>query len=208
MLTFANPSADLCRVSTVANLEIIRNTIEDTFGWNVSDADIWKAVTVKDILPRTAQFLWRGIHNAHRIGKYWTHIPECEDCAKCKDCDVTEDLDHILTGCKSPGQEIIWGTAKSLWLEKEAVWPAVSLGTILGCGLAEFRDDKGKAKLGTQRLYRILMSESAYQIWIICNNRVISRDGTLVSEEEIINKWKFSVNQRLQVDKSLANRPI
>jgi ribonuclease HI len=61
------------RASTVANLEIIRNTIEDTFGRNVSDADIWKAVTVKDILPRTAQFLWRGIHNAHRIGKYWTH---------------------------------------------------------------------------------------------------------------------------------------
>jgi hypothetical protein len=87
-------------------------------------------------------------------GKFWTHIPECEDRAKCKDCNVIEDLDHILTGCKSPGQEIIWKAAKSLWLEKEAVWPTVSLGTILGCGLAEFRDDKGKIKPGTQRLYR------------------------------------------------------
>ncbi|KAJ7748855.1 hypothetical protein B0H14DRAFT_2405991, partial [Mycena olivaceomarginata] len=139
---------------------------------------------------------------------YWIHIPECGDCAKCKDCDVIEDLDHILTGCKSPGQEIIWKAAKTLWLEKEAAWPAVTLGTILGCGLAEFHDEKGKAKLGTQRLYRILMSESVYQIWIIRNNRVISRDSAPVSEEEIVNKWKFSINQRLQVDKTLANRPI
>ncbi|KAJ7318042.1 hypothetical protein DFH08DRAFT_715144, partial [Mycena albidolilacea] len=61
---------------------------------------------------------------------------------------------------------------------------------------------------GTQRLYRILMSKSAYQIWLIRNNRVISRDGAPAPEDEIIKKWKFSINQRLQVDKSLANRPI
>ncbi|KAJ7738442.1 hypothetical protein B0H14DRAFT_3097448 [Mycena olivaceomarginata] len=196
------------RKSTVTNLQKIRGAMENTFGRVVSDADIWKAVSVKDILPRTAQFLWKGIHNALRIGTYWTHIPECGERAKCRDCEVTEDLEHILVGCRSPGQEIIWEAAKTLWLEKEAVWPEVSLGTILGCGLAEFRDDKGKNKPGTQRLYRILMSESAYQIWLIRNNRVISRDGAPASEDEIINKWKFSINQRLQVDKSLANRPI
>jgi ribonuclease HI len=196
------------RKSTAANLEKIRKAIKDAFGRNVSDADIWKAVSVKDILPRTAQFLWRSIHNAHRIGKYWTHIPECGDRATCQECEVLEDLDHILTGCKSPGQGIIWEAAKSLWLEKEAIWPTVSLGTILGCGLAEFRNDKGRTKPGTQRLYRILISKSTYQIWLIQNNRVISRDGALASKEEIINKWKFAVNQRLQVDKSLVNRPI
>ncbi|KAJ7694680.1 hypothetical protein B0H14DRAFT_2650934 [Mycena olivaceomarginata] len=177
------------RKSTVANLKKIRKAIEDAFSRNVSDTDIWKAVLVKDILPRTAQFLWRSIHNAHRIGKYWTHIPECGDRATCQECGVLEDLDHILTGCKSPGQGIIWEAAKSLWLEKEAIWPMVSLGTILGCGLAEFHDDKGRTKPGTQRLYRILISKSAYQIWLIRNNRV-------------------TLGMRLQVDKSLANRPI
>jgi ribonuclease HI len=195
------------RKSTIANLGKIREAIKDVFDRFVSDAEIWKAVSAKDILPRTAQFLWRGTHNALRIGKYWTHIPECGDRAKCKDCDVIEDLDHILTGCKSPGQEIIWRAAKTLWLEKEATWPDVSLGTILGCGLAEFCNDKGRAKLGTQRLYRILMSESAYQIWLIRNNCVISRDGAPASEDEVVNKCKSSINQRLQVDKMLATRP-
>jgi ribonuclease HI len=178
----------------------------NAFGRCVSDAEIWESVTVKDILPRTAQFLWRGLHNAHRIGRYWTHIPECEDRAMCKDCEVVEDLEHILVGCKSPGQELVWRAAESLWLEKETHWPPVSLGTILGCGLAEFRDDRGKAKHGTQRLYRILISECAYLIWKLRNNRVISRDGVPATEEEIINKWKFTINQRLQVDKTLASR--
>jgi hypothetical protein len=36
----------------------------------MSDADIWRAVYVKDILPQMAQFLWKGLYNAHRIGKY------------------------------------------------------------------------------------------------------------------------------------------
>ncbi|KAJ7192600.1 hypothetical protein GGX14DRAFT_379962, partial [Mycena pura] len=87
-------------------------------------------------------------------------------------------------------------------------WPTVSLGTILGCGLADFRDPGGKLKRGTQRLYRISMSESAYLIWRLRNDRVISRDGTPATEDEIVNKWKFMVNQRLQVDITLANRPV
>ncbi|KAJ7789693.1 hypothetical protein B0H13DRAFT_1454932, partial [Mycena leptocephala] len=82
------------------------------------------------------------------------------------------------------------------------------LGSILGCGLAEFKDEKGKLKRGSQRLYRILISKSAYLIWKLRNNRVISRDGEPAAEDEIMNKWKFALNQRLQVDKLLANRPI
>jgi ribonuclease HI len=196
------------RTSTELNLEVVREAVKDIFGRYVSNSDIWKAVSVKDILPRSAQFLWKGIHNAHRIGKYWTHIPECEDRAWCKDCEVIEDLNHILTECKSPGQEVIWRAAEALWLESETDWPAVSLGTILGCGLAEFRDDKQKIKRGTQRLYRILMSESAYAIWKLRNDRVISRDGEPATEDEILNKWKFAINQKLQVDITLANRPV
>jgi ribonuclease HI len=195
------------RLSTIKALELVRKAAEDNFGRYVSDTDIWRAVHVKDVLPRTAQFLWKGLHNAHRVGNYWVHIPECEDHTICKECDETEDLTHILVGCNSPGQEIIWKAAETLWLEKEDRWPAVSLGTILSCGLAEFRDEKGKLKHGTQRLYRILMSESAYLIWRLRNDRVISRDGEPATEDKVTNKWKYAINLRLQVDKTLANRP-
>jgi ribonuclease HI len=52
---------------------------EDTFSKYTTDEEIWKSLTTKDILPCTSQFLWNGIHNAHRIGRYWDHIPECEE---------------------------------------------------------------------------------------------------------------------------------
>ncbi|KAJ7203487.1 ribonuclease H-like protein [Mycena haematopus] len=195
------------RPSTTKMLDIVKRDAVNIFGKYVTDADVWRAVAVKEILPKVAQFLWKGLHNAHRIGKFWTHIPECGDRAICQECGVIEDMEHILVKCTSPGQETVWRAAEKLWHEKETHWPTVSLGTVLGCGLAEFRDEKGKPKRGTQRLYRILMSESAYLIWLMRNNRVISRGGAPATEEEIINKWKHAVNQRLQMDRALAVRP-
>jgi ribonuclease HI len=104
-------------------------------------------------------------HNAHRIGNYWKHIPECGDRAICQTCGIEENLEHILIKCSGPGPEIIWKVAKKLWPGKEPNWPEVSLGSILGCGLMRFEDERGKEAPGTRRLYRILVSESAYTIW-------------------------------------------
>ncbi|KAJ7747412.1 hypothetical protein DFH07DRAFT_747749 [Mycena maculata] len=205
----ANKQAFVPRHSTTKMLDIIRREAAEAFDRHVTDTEIWKALFVKEFLPQTAQFLWKAAHNAHRIGQYWTHIPECEERAVCGGCgNVIEDLDHILLKCASPGQEIIWKAAEALWREKEGDWPALSLGAILGCGLAEFRDEKGKTKEGSRRLYRIIVSESAYTIWKLRNDRRISRGGAPASDEEIMNKWKYTINQRLQVDITLANRPL
>ncbi|KAF8186167.1 hypothetical protein K438DRAFT_1596686 [Mycena galopus ATCC 62051] len=146
------------------------------------------------------------MHNAHRVGEYWKHIPECEERAICQDCGEVEDLEHILVKCESPGAEIIWGAARKLWPEKESDWPEVSLGSILWCGLMRFVDEQGKLKSGTRRLYRILVSESAYTIWKLRNDTVISRAGAPLTEQEILNRWKYDLNQRLQQDVILANR--
>ncbi|KAJ7772021.1 hypothetical protein DFH07DRAFT_734274, partial [Mycena maculata] len=43
-------------------------------------------------------------------------------------------------------------------------------------------------------------------IWKLRNDHVISRNGKPTTKEEIVNKWKFAINQRLQVDMTLANR--
>ncbi|KAJ6587714.1 hypothetical protein B0H10DRAFT_1831570, partial [Mycena sp. CBHHK59/15] len=152
---------------TKRNLETVQLAAYETFRRPITDADIWSAVHVKGILPQVTQFLWKGIHNAHKAGAYWVHIPKCGNRAICAVCETLESLEHILIHCDCPGRELIWGTAKALWLEKESDWLEVSLGSILGCGLAEFHDDGGKAKHGMQWLYRILMSESAYLIWRI-----------------------------------------
>ncbi|KAJ7203279.1 hypothetical protein GGX14DRAFT_535913 [Mycena pura] len=208
------------RPSTANKLKVIRDAVYDTFGREVTDAQIWNSLLAKDFLPRPSQFFWKCVHNAHKVGSYWTHIPDCGDRATCRDCGEPEDLEHILVRCESPGREMIWAAAKTLWLERQKTWPEIlyhfiqfslavtlSLGTILGCGLAEFRDSRGKIDRGAQRLYRVLISESAYLIWRLRNERVIDRDGEPASEEEIVNKFKFTINQRLQMDRLLANRP-
>jgi ribonuclease HI len=161
----------------------------------------------KDILPRTAQFLWKSLHNAHKVGHYWTHIPDCEERAVCRTCGTEEDLEHILTQCESPGQEIIWREVENIWSKKNNKWLTPSLGLILGCGLAEFHTVDGKKDEGAGRLYRILMSEAAYLIWKIRNEHVINRDGEPATEQEIINKWYYHINYRLKVDTTLATHP-
>ncbi|KAJ7756079.1 hypothetical protein DFH07DRAFT_773273 [Mycena maculata] len=111
------------RPSTLKMLDAVRKDVEAAFGRYVTDADIWLALTAKDLLPRTTQFLWKGLHKAHRIGNYWNHIPECGDRAICQECGVLEDLEHILLRCTSPGQNIVWQTAETLWRRKKKSGP-------------------------------------------------------------------------------------
>ncbi|KAJ7246801.1 hypothetical protein B0H12DRAFT_1305322 [Mycena haematopus] len=195
------------RLSTDIKLAAVKESMLHLQKRAVADEEIWQSLRSKDFMPRTAQFLWRAMHNAHRVGDYWKHIPDCEDRAICQECGETEDLEHILLRCESPGAEIVWKAAEKLWLEKEPTWPEISLGTILGCGLMRFSDEEGKQRPGAKRLYKILVSESAYVIWKLRNDRVISRAGDPITEAEIINKWTHNLNQRLQQDIVLANRP-
>ncbi|KAJ7835223.1 hypothetical protein B0H13DRAFT_1652760, partial [Mycena leptocephala] len=55
----------------------------------VSDSEIWMAARGKDIC-HARQFLWKSIHNSHKVGHYWTHIPECEERAVCQMCGTEE----------------------------------------------------------------------------------------------------------------------
>ncbi|KAJ6505422.1 hypothetical protein C8R45DRAFT_817358 [Mycena sanguinolenta] len=195
------------RVSTKRNLDAVRGLMREQYKKFITDSDIWESLRNKDLQPHAAQFLWRAMHNAHRVGNYWTHIPECRGRATCQSCGITKDLEHILVKCDSPGQRLIWEAAARLWREKsDTPWPEVSLAAILGCGLLGFDDEDAKKRRSTQRLYRILMSESAYLVWLIRNDRVITRAGEPLLETVILNRWIFTLNQRLQQDITLANR--
>jgi hypothetical protein len=69
-------------------------------------------------------------------------------------------MKHILLECTIPGQNIIWNLVKSLWELKIEEWPDLQYGTILGCSLVKLTKDKNKD--GGNRLFRIIVSESAY----------------------------------------------
>jgi ribonuclease HI len=195
------------RLSTKEKLNEVRESLKHLQNRVFSDTEIWGSIRNKDFSPCITQFLLKAMHNAHRVGNYWKHIPECKDRAVCQTCGREENLEHILIKCSSPGPEIIWKAAEKLWRGKEPDWPEISLRSILGCGLMCFEDERGKEKSGTRWLCRILVSESAYAIWKLRCDRVILRAGAPITENEIVNRWMSDLNLRLKQDMILANRP-
>ncbi|KAJ7699732.1 hypothetical protein B0H16DRAFT_1668784 [Mycena metata] len=151
----------------------------------------------QNIIKQVRNFLWKSLHNAHCIGDFWTHIPECGDRGICQFCGVTEDLEHIKQ---------VWDLAKDLWLKQYDHWPVLTLGAILGCGLAFISDENGKQLPGASRLFRILISESLFTIWKIRNDCVITNNGVSLTLKAIHNKWLFAVNKRLELDHAMASR--
>ncbi|KAJ7079636.1 hypothetical protein B0H15DRAFT_757130, partial [Mycena belliarum] len=109
--------------------------------------------------------LWKGIHGAHRVGKYWEHIPGFENRATCHHCNEMESLEHILFDCRKPGQAEVWKLVEELWAKKSNSPLDKSMGGILGCCLAAFEHEKKAKPSGVNRLYRIVISESVYFIW-------------------------------------------
>ncbi|KAJ7655883.1 hypothetical protein B0H17DRAFT_956270, partial [Mycena rosella] len=171
------------RPATENRIEQVRSGIHQTYRQLPPPAQIWKSIRHKDFTRQIRNFLWKSMHNAHCIGKFWKHIPECEEKGICQFCPgETEDLEHILLTCQRPGRKMIWKLAEELWLKKNPTWPELSIGNILGCGLASFTGADGKPFKGNERLYRILISESMCMIWKIRCDCVIGKAGEPLSQ--------------------------
>jgi hypothetical protein len=195
------------RQQTIVNLAIARHAVHEINGVTPTDPQIWKSIRNKD-LPKSIQgFLWKTIHNAFKIGNFWTKIPEYEQRANCSLCGEVEDMDHILVDCpNSLPCKIIWNLAKMVWEMKGEKWEKMTFGKIMGCNLLSLKNQKGKPKKGKNRLYTIIISESAFLIWKLRCQKVIEfGSGRDHSEIEIHNKWVNIINSRLKLDKILTN---
>ncbi|KAF9555220.1 hypothetical protein CPC08DRAFT_744282 [Agrocybe pediades] len=188
---------------------MIRHAVEDTFGKRPSDEQIWLSLRRKEIGLRPRAFLWKAVHNAYKIGRWWERIQNYEYRGRCQVCNTTETMEHILTECQASGQETIWRLARNLWLKKDLPWPNPTIGLILGCGMAAFRRRGKVASPGTNRLYTILVSESAHLIWKQRCRWKISLNGDperIPTAQETTNTWLRQINRRLRIDCLQTNR--
>ncbi|KAI5986632.1 hypothetical protein EDD15DRAFT_2389828 [Pisolithus albus] len=123
------------------------------------ESDIWKSIKKKDIPRSIRGFLWKCLHGCYKIGDFWMRT--------CPLCGETETMQHILLDCpNSIILDTVWPLVRQLWSKRETSCPLISFGSILGAGLADFRH-KGKRLLGKNRLFQILVLESAHLIWKI-----------------------------------------
>ncbi|KAI0054457.1 hypothetical protein BV25DRAFT_1833638 [Artomyces pyxidatus] len=153
-------------------------------------------------------FIWRSLHGAHHIGPFWKKIRSYEHRAACLACGEDESLAHILFECRTSEQKHAWRLAARVWRRQSLPWPRITLGTVLGCGLATITDSSGKPKEGASRLLRIFVSETAFLIWKLRNTRVIEhRDDPSFrhTKEAVQNRWLHTINTRLTLDRAMTN---
>ncbi|KIM77600.1 hypothetical protein PILCRDRAFT_76558, partial [Piloderma croceum F 1598] len=191
------------RRGTSQMLDITRHAVRQNHGPMHDDKMIWKTVRNKDFNKPYCSFLWKALHKNHKIGAYWSYIPNYEHQSLCHKCGTMEELEHIILECDILGQKIVWNVTKNLWLKKVPRWPELkNIGDILGCGLAEFKDRHNKPIKGASRLYRILISESTLFIWKLRNERLFKHDSeeTWPNQTEVHNRWLGIINARLMLD--------
>ena len=206
------------RSTTMSNLGLIKLALKDFTLSHESSNTIWKGIRRKTIRPRVQQFIYKALHGAYKIGRYWSNIPGYEGRGQCPRCHTTETLDHILTSCTTDPVNTIWPLARETWPHAPELWPRPNIGLILGCGNlttpeeenpSESDDDDENAqrrsdKKGMDRLLQIMVSESAHLIWVLRCERVINEQTHTI--EEIRARWFKALNARLTDDKITATK--
>jgi ribonuclease HI len=189
------------RLKTEIQLEITRGAIEEISGNPPTDENIWNSLQNKDISRQICTFLWKNMHNAYKIGHFWTTIPQHKHKSTCPHCQTIESMEHILTECIE--QKTIWDLTAKLWRKKHNEELQITHGTIMGCSLSNYKKPNGKPDVGKNRLFRILISESSYLIWKLqCERRIQHGDNPEQkhTRTEIHNRWLATINKRLRID--------
>ncbi|EPS94243.1 hypothetical protein FOMPIDRAFT_1134737 [Fomitopsis schrenkii] len=192
------------RSTTTTAIAAIREHLRAIPNAEADEAGIWLGLRLRDIRKSITDFLWKGIHGAHRVGKFWTKVPGHEERAMCPTCDTLESLNHILLECHATGQARVWALARSTWERKTLTWEQPVLNDILAIGPRSRTvtiDHRTPGHIA--RLWRILISESAYLIWKMRCERVIEYGeirGWQHTADSVTTRWLAAMNSRLRQD--------
>ncbi|PBK60021.1 ribonuclease H-like protein [Armillaria solidipes] len=193
------------RRTTLVNLDITRWAINSVISLTPTDTQIWNSLRCPDFSREIRTFLWKTIHGVHATGEIWEKISGREHLAACLHCEVIETMEHIQLECDIPAQKIVWRLAQQLWENKfpNIAWPRMKSGLIMGVALVKFKNSSGQTVAGADRLFRILVMESAWLIWKLRNERRIQNEDDPErwhSQQEIHNRWLSMINLRLKID--------
>ena len=180
------------KASLTNNIAATQRSVKDLWDATPTPPQLWKSIRSRDIPKNIRNFLWKCLHNKYKIGTYWKNIPNFEDRGTCQLCGNTESMQHILVGClESRIHQTVWRLAGELWRKRESSWPEISFGSILGANLPNCISTRNTKKKGRNRLFAILVLESAHLIWKLRCEWLIENQGDqqkFPSENEIHNK--------------------
>ncbi|KAF8061862.1 ribonuclease H-like domain-containing protein [Lyophyllum atratum] len=197
------------RARTDRNLDRVKMYIKSKQDSRPTTGKIWRRIRNKDFSRQERFWLWMSLHDAYWVGSHWLKPQfeeEYRDRAICAHDGCVETMEHILTECGTPGQREIWEDTKNLWeRQKAGPWSTPTIGGILGAPLVELRDAESKIDVGSTRLFRILMIESAYLIWKLRCARVCQNNNTPFTKIEVRRRWAKTMNERFDLDQQMTN---
>ncbi|EIW54203.1 uncharacterized protein TRAVEDRAFT_132658 [Trametes versicolor FP-101664 SS1] len=197
------------RPATERNVQEIRRAMLRDTKIEPTASAIWTLLRKDPISRKARDFAWRAIHKGHRVGSFWDNIPGYEDRARCPGCRVTESMQHILCECNMPGQSTAWAMARGMLRARGVNLPNVTLGLALGAHTFTACDEKMETQHGPTRLARLVLSETAYLIWVIRCERVVGDRVPLPDDLErryVERRWMQMIAKRFALDRALTNK--
>ncbi|KAF8295408.1 hypothetical protein DL93DRAFT_2091695 [Clavulina sp. PMI_390] len=167
---------------TEKNMEGARIAALEISGTNPTNTKIWCSLLRNKNIPNNIRiFLWKLMHSAHKVGPYWRRIPNYKERSQCtgETCKgELESMEHILLECPHNHGEAVWEIAQQILRKKEIDWPGnFSLDHIRACGITEIcknEDENNTRRPGATRLFTIIISECAFIIWKLRNERIFA----------------------------------
>ncbi|KAF9487573.1 hypothetical protein BDN71DRAFT_1404525 [Pleurotus eryngii] len=200
------------RKRTAEMMDAIQNQVEEITKETPTEERIWGATKNKDFSRQIRYYLWMVAHDTYRIGTHWLQANYSEELQKRSECPhcngKIEDMGHILSRCETPGQEQVWDLAKEMWTKTGREWTQPWISNIVACALTKTNREKKDRDPGGDRLWRILVSESAYLIWKLQCERVIQNENTPFTTQEVNNRWTATINARLDLDCEMTNENL
>lgn len=199
------------REATVLMVAQVRDALQYATKATPTEAVLWKSVRDSLLPRRMRDFWWKALHNALRVGKFWSHIPNCEMRAECGVCGCEESLEHILLECSAPGQAEVWECVDGL-LQRANI-PAFrrSIGVVLGAPALDIKELSPASTKGQRRLVRILLTEAVHLIWKMRCERVIQHGGDpekFAHTAAVRARWNAALNRRLRIDQGLTAKRL
>lgn len=183
-------------------LDMIKTNLDLTFGDLPTTSCLWKSIQNKYISKEIQHFLWMSIHDAYKVGDFWTHIPNEENKGFCYNCQVTESLTHTFSECDAIAYNTIWDLIRKLWEYAGYIWPERNIGIMLGSTAIKFKDANNLTIAGKSNLYMILMTETTFLQWKIrCKWRIVdeSDPGKIPTLRELTQQWVKPLHRKNQL---------
>lgn len=196
------------RAPAARNLVRIVDAVEGACGVSMLPRTVWLSLRKDPVSRKMRDFLWKAIHGAHRVGKYWGHIPGYEERKMCAQCNQVDDMEHILTACEAPGQKQVWLLVKELLKDKVPSVPDITYGLALGSHIFTVLDREGAVVADQTRMVRIVLMEATHLIWALRCERVIGWEASpdkRHSLPEIRRRFEAKLNHRLSLDQGGTN---